>query len=393
MLYILCSGNVDDNMRINEVLFSKIFQNFSSALIINIKIGEKTNLSNKATKISMPNGASVQIVNVYSLRYLFTLLNSKVVALSLLSHEIKDWGVFFLLRVSGIPLIYINNSSTIVKINNKFKKGDNRSIKSIIKALISRTLPSLMYVALTRIGLLQKIDTVYVSNKLDYLQFKRKKHYKRVILVNSKSYDYFLEDYKRVCEEKHITFVDSMMPYHKDQVKYGFKVLDRKNYYDSLDALFTQLEVFFNLKVVICAHPKYKMENSEMDFGDRTVIKNQTDNYIRKSKIIIFHESSAIITAIIYNKNIVQILSSSFNQFVNENCEVWKKSFNFNSFDLDNYSVNKFNNIFNDRSYEEKSLREKFIEDNIISSGEKMVSGNSQIIKDIAVHYKKRLWI
>jgi len=391
MLYVLCTEDVVNNLRVNEILFSNIFQRFSTALIINIKIGEKANFNNKVKSISLPNGTWVKVINVYSLSYLFSLLNNKVVAISMLSHEAKDWSVFFLLRITGTPLIYIINSSTIVTINNKYKKGDNRSIKSIIKTLLLRTLPSIVYVILTRIGFLQKLDTVYVSNKLDYLQFKKKKQYKRVVLVNSKSYDYFLEDDKKVYEEKHITFVDSMLPYHQDQVECGFKIIDRKRYYDSLDMLFTQLEVFFNLNVVICAHPQYKMENSETDFGERIVIKGQTDDYIKKSKFVIFHESSAINTAIVYNKNVIQILSGSFNQFINDTCEVWRKSFDFNSVDLDNYSVNKFNKLFNYRDKQEENLRKKFTEDNLISSGEKGVSGHSQIIKDMVTHYKERL--
>ena len=391
MLYVLCSQIFDNNLRVNEILFSNIFQRFPTALIINIKIGEKANFNNEVKSISLLNGTRVKVVNVHSLRYLFSLLNNKVVAISMLSHEAKDWSVFFLLRITGTPLIYINNSSTIVTINNKYKKGDNRSIKSIIKTLLSRTLPSIVYVIFTRIGFLQKLDTVYVSNKLDYLHFKKKKQYKRVVLVNSKSYDYFLEDVKNVYDEQHITFVDSMLPYHQDQVECGFKIIDRKRYYDSLNVLFTQLEVFFNLNVVICAHPKYEMENSKMDFGERIVIEGQTDDYIKKSKIIIFHSSSAINTAIIYDKTVVQILSGSFNQFINDTCEVWRKTFDFNSLDLDNYSVNKFNKLFNNRGNQEKNLRKKFLEDNLISSGEKGVSGHSQIIKDMATHYKERL--
>jgi len=391
MLYILCSGDVDENMNINGILFSEIIKRFPESIILNIKIWKKSSLDFKVKKITLSNGICAQIINVYSLRYLFNLLNNKVVALSLLSHGVKDWSVFILLRITNTPLIYINNLSTLVVIDNKYTRGDGRLIKDVIKTHLLRTLPSIMYVIFTRIGLFQKLDTVYVSNKLDYFQFKRKKQYRRVVLVNSKSYDYFLEDDKKIYHETYITFIDSMLPYHLDQVRLGFVAIDRKKYYDSLNVLFFQLEDIFNLNVVICAHPNYKMENSEIDFGKRIVVKGQTDNYIKKSRFVLFHESSAVNTAIIYNKNVVQILSSSFNTFVKENCEVWKKIFCFNSIDLSDYSIDKFNHLFNDRGDKESELRKKFIEDNIIPSYEEGVSGHSQIIKDMYIHYKQRL--
>jgi len=341
--------------------------------------------------LSLSNEFNINIVNVYSLKHFFSLLNKKIVAISLLSHEARDWGIFFLLRIANTPLIYINNLSTPVEISAKHTERPSIPVKTASQVFFSKTLPALVYVFFTRIGLFQKINTVYVSNKMDYVHFRSRKYYKRVVLINSKSYDYYLEDNKKDCSEEFIVFIDSMLPYHGDQVRLGFPPPDRRRYYQALNLLFDSLECFLGLETVICAHPKYNMKFAMTDFGKRTVVERQTNEYIKRSKVVLFHESSAVNTAIVYDKNIIQISSSSFNKFIKNNCKAWEERLGVNILDLDSYSVDDFDKLFNHRSKREKYLRGLFIKENLIPSGKEGVSGYSQITEDMVSRYERIL--
>ena len=70
------------------------------------------------------------------------------------------------------------------------------------------------------------------------------------------------------------------------------------------------LSQIFQKEVVVCVHPKYDLELVQSKFKGFKVLKYRTREFIYKSFLVVFLESSSIIDAFFLKKNIIQIKPS-----------------------------------------------------------------------------------
>ena len=75
--------------------------------------------------------------------------------------------------------------------------------------------------------------------------------------------------------------------------------------YSYFGIILLKISNIYNKKIIICAHPKSKISKLQKYLPKFKIVKYQTKDYILKSKIVIFHESSAINWAIILKKKII----------------------------------------------------------------------------------------
>ena len=109
-------------------------------------------------------------------------------------------------------------------------------------------------------------------------------------------YDFFLKDKDSIKEERFITFVDAYLENHPDLIYLKKSVVTKKNYMNSLNNFFSILEKEFNKKVVIAIHPRAPFDNSR--YEEKEKFFYNTYNTLKKSKLIIMHGSTPLISPV-----------------------------------------------------------------------------------------------
>jgi hypothetical protein len=380
-LYILCSGDLEMNIKINRALFETLFSKIDNVAFADVKITSQNRQVDDLNQ-TYEDKKIYKIISINRAIDLAKLLKQDCIVLSLFSHRPKDWLIFFLARIYNTPILYINAIGTVVQV------GSTKSNKFWLKLFYSlrpRIIFSKIYVVLVTFRIFQCIDTIYITEKKQKIRYEKHINYKRVKLVNSKFYDLFLQN-KVPQFEEYIVFLDSMLPYHGDQIVFGYPPIDRDYYYTSLNSFFNLLEKIMKKKVIVCLHPKYDESNLKFDFPNTLAVKYQSNYYIPKAKLVLFHETSLINYALMYEKEILQLTSKKFNDFVIQNCKDWHESINCGQIEFDN-SLEKAQIESMLEKQKVKSYKD-YVETSLIASGLKGEVGGRQIVEDIKNHYK-----
>jgi hypothetical protein len=167
-----------------------------------------------------------------------------------------------------------------------------------------------------------------------------------------KNYKKFLNKKKK---EKYIVFVDSCLD-HKDVVKYqgNLKEDKREKYYFLIKNILNTFKKFYKKKIIICLHPKTNKKVIEKYLKGFYITKFNTLFYITRAKIILFHESSAIINAIILKKKIINLYGSIMGPYYKIRNKIYPKLINIPRLNINDCKkikkkqLNKFER-FNDR--------------------------------------------
>lgn len=265
----------------------------------------------------------------------------------------------------------------IEKINIFFKLRFNYYINRILVLL--RILPKIEYFFESSGFIINSINNGK-SNKLKsifpWINFS---YYLNVIRINSRHYDNLFYS-KYPISENYIVFVDGAVFDHKDRIMREGKPnpIKRKKYYENLYKILKKLEVYYSKKIVVCLHPKnntYKLNN---DFKDLFCIKYQTEKYISEANIVVFHEGSSIIQAIVQKKKIINLNGSILGDYLQKRSDLYTKELELHQIDIDNSIVESKDNL---DVYMGNSIKnyEQYIKNNIINDPAK--SGISQIIE------------
>lgn len=111
-------------------------------------------------------------------------------------------------------------------------------------------------------------------------------------------------------ENSYIVFIDQYYPYHPDMYAYGAYKMDDKKYFANLNRVFSLIENKYNRKVIILGHPK---SNYPKDlFLGREIIKYRTAELVKKSYMVLCHDSMAISFAVLNYKPILFLYTEDF---------------------------------------------------------------------------------
>ena len=220
-----------------------------------------------------------------------------------------------------------------------------------------------------------------LSKKLDALNFGVNfSYYKNVIKINSRVWDnHFYKKFEQT--EEYIVFIDGMIFDHPDRImrEGPVNLKNRNNYYQQINKLLIHLSEKYKKEVIICLHPKNNLSENNKDFKKFKCIKFQTDKYINRSYIVLFHEGSSIIEAVLLKKKIINIDGKSLGPYINNRAKLYRDLLNLKKVDLDNYLIDIEN--IKDKDFNNLSNFEEYIKKNIVF--DKGVSGAYQIINHL----------
>ena len=388
----ICIGSVKRNTYYNHRVYKYFAEVFEDIIYLDVSRVFTSRLHHDDSQIEENRNllpAKFRVVSPCSLSEFRNFLKSNsLVAVGFISQTWKDWYIFYYLKKYSIPLVYIFYTSILTSF-----KYNNAVENNIIVFLLRKFIKSMhfrLYRYFVFIGFFANVDTFFVSKKNTVSDKKNTSSflyrclkgrigqaaYNRIITINSRFYDSFLESNFMVSDDC-IVFLDCMLVDHMDQANFGYQPIDRDLYYINLNRVLDIASRFLNKEAFVCLHPQYDQRNLRRDFGSRRAVKYQTEEFIAKSGLVFFHDTTAINTAIMHRKKIIQLLGSKFNEFVKANCEVYQRLMNFPSIDIfadDQNQIQEVVKIDNDmRKYDE------FITNNIITSNEKEMASYHQI--------------
>ncbi|MDO8674947.1 MAG: hypothetical protein Q7K71_02360, partial [Candidatus Omnitrophota bacterium] len=230
-----------------------------------------------------------------------------------------------------------------------------------------------------------RVDTLFISNPQRAGFYRRSSRVNEIVLTNSRFYDTFLAHSYPVTED-YIVFLDSMVPYHLDQVLWGHGLIDRSSYYSNLNRVLDVIEQKLGKKMVVCLHPQYDEANSKRDFGRRQTVKHRTREYTAQAAVVITHESSSVNNAVLYHKKVVQLTGSRFNDFTKANCACIQKMLSFPTIDMYEATEQQISDLLNTLKIDEEKYK-AFLSDYIVRSGQEGITSYRKIADHIKLKY------
>lgn len=180
-----------------------------------------------------------------------------------------------------------------------------------------------------------------LKKKIKFLDFS---FYKNKFRINSNSYNFFI-NYKNNFDNcnKYIVLVDSGFD-HTDRIIREGKPSNilRKEYYKILNNFLTKMSDLTLKEIIICLHPKVNYGSSDeylkIKKNFQTVL-NKTEEFIYQSDVCIFFESSAIISAILLKKKIINLNTKLMGDYFFKRNNLYKDYIDLYQINLENYKL------------------------------------------------------
>ena len=74
---------------------------------------------------------------------------------------------------------------------------------------------------------------------------------------------------------------------------------------------------------------------------DLKCVKYQTEEFVSKAFIVLYHEGSSVIQAILQKKNIINLHGNYLGTYINKRCELYAKLLGIKRYDLENYKLDE----------------------------------------------------
>lgn len=185
-----------------------------------------------------------------------------------------------------------------------------------------------------RLGFLKTFDVVFQAGsegiKTIGVGYQLDLERARIIRINYFDYDNFLklkQSTGRAYAGRYAVFLDEFLPYHPDFAILNLGTVKAESYYESLNTFFAQVELKFNLNVVIAAHPKAQYQKNP--FGGRAIFFNKTCELAKDSLFAMAHASTSISYPILFGIPIVFIWDSQIREIYTNG--LYKSILNFAS--------------------------------------------------------------
>ena len=350
--FIVAESNPEKVYKNNALLIEELSKKFNFIYILNLfnlklfskkkKFKFKENINKQVFIINFMNNSEFQ-------KFSF---NKKIVAIFIMGKDPSYFNIHYQINRFDIKLIMIMNQSQIgnkmtadIKLKYLFVAYKNYFIKGFYK----------LFRLMTILCIFPKINLLFESNleikkfiensrsrKIEkFLPFLNLSYYKEVITVNSIYFDRMNIFQKSVKREKKIIYVDTHFD-HPDRLAREGKVdINEQNmFYENLSIFLKKISNIYEMPVEISKHPS---NQSNHDFYKSFEIsKNNTEQEIFKSDIIIYTLSSAILNAVMLRKKIINVRSRLLGDYLGNINRQYVESLGLVSFDIDNkYSIDK----------------------------------------------------
>jgi hypothetical protein len=323
--YLVLFHSIKDNKEFKLILsnnfftYEYLFKSFKNVYIVNINnlrfTQKKANLDIKILKNFFPN-LNLKFCTLDKFIHLHKFLKNKKIV------GIKDFGTTYSELIINIFLKFYD--VRLLLIGNTGHQNYGTSIASsrikLFKNYLIKILAHKLTIFLSMIGLVRKIDIRFISNP-DFIEFNKNHitnkianflnlpYAKKLIIINSRAYDIFLKNKFKI-KNDYITVLDEELN-HQEWTRFSGvkKKKDIMLHYKKFNIYLKKLSKVLKKKVIICIHPNDDLDEKKKLFKNFKVLKYKTREYIYKSYLVVFFGSSAIVDAILLNKNITTIRS------------------------------------------------------------------------------------
>ena len=326
IIFFLPFSSLQFYQTVHELFIKEICKNFPKVYFVNIDNlveNKKRKSYNKKQFLYLPK--KIIFINPIDFNSLDLFLKNKhPIVVSGIGREFKHYRLLFYLKKKNIPQVKITHGGDV-----RLGLGDYEysNILPFIKRVLVKRLPQKLCALLASLGIFQKIDIRFTSNKVRYNSFVRNQKrffrfpsiYKKFVLVKSKQFDEKYYNTKKKLKEDFILLLDVdvdypeirylLPPESKDSSGKLHKFLVDKHY-EKLQFLLEKLSKTFKKKIVISIHPQYNLNKAVQRFRGRyPVIKFKTKKLIQNSFLILDFGSTAIVDAIVLKKRILSLRS------------------------------------------------------------------------------------
>ncbi len=346
--FIISQENLEIFTTQNKKIVKKIAESFKKVFVINVvnlKFGNLQLDVDPKNKDIFPS--NIIYKNIKTSKEFITFFKDKdFVALQYLPKSPDYYRIYFLIKKMNIKNVLILNLG-----NFGNKQTVDWNMKFFFKAYKHFFDKGFYYLfrILTIINIFPKIDLLFhsdteiikalnngISRKFENLfPFFKISFFRKIEKVNSVFFDYYARDKKKHEKKNIILYVDTPLD-HPDRIKRE-GILNpslEKEYYEKLSSFLIQISKIFEMEIFVSLHPKVKNENNY--FKDFKISNQSTMEMIPKSEIIIFSLSSAILSAVMYKKKIINIKSALMGDYLNMINSKYTSALGLFSYDIDN---------------------------------------------------------
>jgi hypothetical protein len=364
---------------------NEIIKNYNEFTIVNFCDFEKNKIKKKNNFLLKKTfGNKIKFIYPKNKNdFLNYIKNKKILGFDAIGKDFKDFKIRNLLNKRNISLILLINQGFISNEENQLK---NLSIKNK-KFLIINRLNRILYRIFILLNIFPKTDFYFETRKKIFEKFNNGKirklshkfpifkkilNFKRIFKINSSAYDdylNFLNSNKKI-KKKKIIFVDGNFK-HTDilkREKINIEKLKQK-YFKQLKITFNYLEKIFKKKIEICLHPSSNMRDFKNFFKKNKINKGNTKEKILDSHLVIFHESSAIMDAIVYNKKILILETGLMGNYILNRIHQYKDILKLPSLDMDKSIILKKSELLKKFITSKKYLK-RYIKNNLNIDGQ-----------------------
>ena len=218
-------------------------------------------------------------------------------------------------------------------------------------------------------SLIRKIERLCPKIKISF--------FRKAININSRSYDDLLNK-KHLKKEKYLVFLDTFFEHGDRVIREGS--IEKKiiiEYYSTIARFLKKLSKIYNKKVIICIHPSNNSKLFLKYLKNFTMKKYKTQEMIKQSFITIFHESSAILDAVVLKKNIIILRSNLLGNYISNRVAQYEKLLNLKSIDISDYHSLKKNKL--DLILKSSKQSNYYIKNHLNADG--LIPGYKKVVK------------
>lgn len=327
----------------NKDLCLELIKNFKNIKFINLEKKNNENIKSNYKKLFL------NISNLSGLdKHLGT--NKQPVCISFLEKKISNFKYFKFLNQKKIKLVEIYRSGDLRQAKYFFHLNLFDLLLKIYK-ILKININFLIFCISYKLKILPKTNILFHYNKdlKDQIGYSFSDSYKssifsilwkfflnqklffsKIYLINPRSYDELKK--KNKVWNKYIVFLDSCFD-HNDRDEFDKKpnINDKINYYKDIKLTFKNVKNF-----IFCAHPNTKIKDLKFHLKGIKFVKFKTKEYIKKSKIVFFHESSSVLDALYLNKNIVSLSSNYVGSYFKFRGSLYSKTLKLKFFNISN---------------------------------------------------------
>ena len=261
------------------------------------------------------------------------LNKNKIFLINNLSFKFQHIFLYYLTSKKNIRQISFTN--ILAFSNYKVENWSHVNLLGKIKFLFKKKFLLFFYRILVILRVINQIDIMCIANKKVLKKYNYNKDKKTIFI---KRYKYIkatsvklpvvLNNIKQ--SKKYITFIDTGIQ-HKDMLNRGYIINPSmaKNYFLFLKTYLENLKKIFNKEIIICLHPSSNFNLYKKNLSNFKLCKYKTEKYVSNSFIVLFHESTAIFSAIFFKKKIISLKSNILGTYLNARRLFYTKEFSF----------------------------------------------------------------